>query len=334
MIDDMASLKQAMEQMDAHDVTVSQAGKDRAAQILSNAKLSFSKLAERIEERRLLLRPKILDSIRRMDQPDLLGDAAFREAGILLRRDGQSFRQIADAIELDGRPAPGFEEPVRKNEPLYPIEMESEPGAPDWLSVLNLVARIVFFPLRRPLRFLAIALPALLLFNALRGPGTVGQQVSGYFADVSAARQRADAATSWVSSFVDKLTSRRTREAAAPPTPPTSIPSPPAAEPSSPATTPSTGRVTASPPHATTPAPAANAPPVPPQAAPAAPPPPRPRLDERGVPPSNSPANDRHQAVRPRTFGDLMQEGFRRNSRMAGPCIGGAGGCYWAGGRY
>jgi hypothetical protein len=34
MIDDMASLKQAMEQMDADDVAVAEAAKDRAAQIL------------------------------------------------------------------------------------------------------------------------------------------------------------------------------------------------------------------------------------------------------------------------------------------------------------
>ena len=59
MIDNMASLKQAMEQMDADDATVAQAAKDRAAQILSDAKLSFSKLAEAIEQQRLLLRPRI-----------------------------------------------------------------------------------------------------------------------------------------------------------------------------------------------------------------------------------------------------------------------------------
>ena len=66
MIDDMASLKQAMEQMDADDIAVAEAAKDRAAQILSDAKLSFSKMAELIEQRRLLLRPKIVTSIKRM----------------------------------------------------------------------------------------------------------------------------------------------------------------------------------------------------------------------------------------------------------------------------
>src|SRR5215467_14065476 len=100
MIDDMASLKQAMEQMDAEDVEVAQAGRDRAAQLLRDAKLSFSKMAELIEQRRLLLRPKILTSIKRMDQPEMLGDAAFHDAGSALRREGQSFRQIAESLYL------------------------------------------------------------------------------------------------------------------------------------------------------------------------------------------------------------------------------------------
>src|ERR1700744_1680912 len=102
MIDAMASLKQAMGQLDAQDPAAAGAAKDRAAQILGEAKLSFSKLAELIEQRRLLLRPKIVANLKRMDQPDLLGDAAFRDAGSALRREGQSFRQIAEAIELNG----------------------------------------------------------------------------------------------------------------------------------------------------------------------------------------------------------------------------------------
>ena len=114
MIDDMASLKQAMEQMDADDVAVAHAAKDRAAQILSDAKLSFSKMAELIEQRRLLLRPKIVTSIKRMDQPDTLGDAAFRDTGASLRREGQSFRQIAEALELSGGTAPRDEDACRR----------------------------------------------------------------------------------------------------------------------------------------------------------------------------------------------------------------------------
>ena len=104
MIDDMALLKQAMEQMDADDVAVAEAAKDRAAKVLSDAKLSFSKMAELIEQRQLLLRPRIVAGIKRMDQPGMLGDAAFRDTGSALRREGQSFRQIAEAIELAARP--------------------------------------------------------------------------------------------------------------------------------------------------------------------------------------------------------------------------------------
>ena len=122
MIDDMARLKQALEQMDAEDPTVAQAAKDRAAQTLSDAKLNFSKMAELIEQRRLLLRPRIVAGIKRMDQPGMLGDAAFRDTGSALRKEGQSFRQIAEAIELTGRPAPPYEDPVQTSEPLRQME--------------------------------------------------------------------------------------------------------------------------------------------------------------------------------------------------------------------
>jgi hypothetical protein len=37
---------------------------------------------------------------------------------------------------------------------------------------------------------------------------------------------------------------------------------------------------------------------------------------------------------RPRTFEDIIPEGIRRHSRMAGACIGGVGGCSWGGGQY
>ena len=340
MIDDMASLKKAMEQMDAEDVAVSQAAKDRAAQILSEAKLSFSKLAEMIEERRLLLRPRIVAGIKRMDQLEMLGDAAFRDTGNLLRREGQSFRQIAEAIELNGSPAPRYEEPVQKSELLYPVEIESEPSLPGWLRAVNFVARIVFFPLRHPIRFLTIALLAIVLFNVLRGSGTIGQQISGYFADVSTARQRVDSALSSAGSLFDKRTPNRSQEAAAPPTSPTPIPSPPAAEPS-PSTPPPSGAATASATPATTPSPGVTAPapspsssPVSPWTVPAGPPASTPRLDARSVPPSHSAANDRTRAARPRTIEDMIPDGSPRNSRMAGPCTRGVGGCYWGGGRY
>ena len=204
MIDDMASLKQAMEQMDADDVAVAEAAKDRAAQILSDAKLSFSKMAELIEQRRLLLRPKIVTSIKRMDQPNTLGDAAFRDAGASLRREGQSFRQIAEALELNGGTAPRYEDTVHKGVVLHQMEMESEPDGPDWPRAPTLVMRIVGYPFRHPIRFLTIALLAIMLFNGLRDFAGVGRRISGYVGDVSAARERADAAMSSVSSFVEK----------------------------------------------------------------------------------------------------------------------------------
>src|SRR5712691_5208075 len=130
MIDDMALLKKTMEQMDAEDPIVAQAAKDRAAQTLSDAKLSFSKMAQLIEQRRLLLRPRIVAGIKRMDQPGMLGDGAFRDTGSALRKEGQSFGQIAEAIEVTGGPTPRYEGPVPDREPMSePMrEMVSGPG--------------------------------------------------------------------------------------------------------------------------------------------------------------------------------------------------------------
>ena len=252
MIDDIASLKQAMEQMDADDVAVAQAAKDRAAQILSDAKLSFSKMAELIEQRRLLLRPKIVTSIKRMDQPDTLGDAAFRDTGASLRREGQSFRQIAEALELSGGTAPRYEDTVQKGDVLYQMEMESEPDGPAWPRAPTLVMRIVGYPFRHPIRFLTIALLAVMLFNGLRDFAGVGRRISGYVGDVSAARERADAAMSSVSSFVEKRIMRPSEEAAAPPTSSAPIPSPSPAN-SPPPAAPSTGPAVTSAPPATAP---------------------------------------------------------------------------------
>jgi hypothetical protein len=153
MIDDMALLKQAMEQMDAEDPAVAQTAKDRAAQILSDAKLNFSKMAELIEQRRLLLRPRIVAGIKRMDQPGMLGDAAFRDTGSALRREGQSFGQIAEAIELTDRPPLRYEDLEQKSEPLHQMTSEPlyeraiEPGTPAWLKAFAFVVSIVFFPM-------------------------------------------------------------------------------------------------------------------------------------------------------------------------------------------
>jgi len=325
MIEDMAALKQAMEQMDAQDPAVAEAAMHRAAHILSASKLSFAKMAELIEQRRLLLRPRIVASIKRMDQPEMLGDAAFRDAGSALRREGQSFHQIAEALELYGGSAPQYGEAVPASEPHHQLEMTDEWAAPAWLSALDLFARIVFFPLRHPLRFFTIAVLAFVLFNTVRGLVGFGQQVSGFVDGIAGARQRVDKAISSVSSFVDK---RQSQETAAPPASPAPIPSASTAAPSpTPSAAPTT--VLASP--ATAPAPSANeaASPAPPSAAvPATPPVSTPLPDARAPA-----ANDRPQTAR-RAFQDLMPTGFRRSSRQAGPCIGGVGGCYWGGGRY
>jgi hypothetical protein len=362
MIDDMALLKQAMEQMDAEDPVVAQAAKERAAQTLSDAKLSFSKMAELIEQRRLLLRPRIVANIKRMDQPGMLGDAAFRDAGSALRKEGQSFREIAEAVERTGRPTSGYEDPVGKSEPLH--ETPSESGAPAWRRALVFVTRIVFSPLRRRIWLLAIALLVSLPLYALRGFVAPGQQGSGYFDTVAAVRDSADKAMSSVSSFIHERILRQSKEATASPTPPAPIPSPPAAAPSPPSPTPSAAPATAPAPPATAPAPSANAPAVPappsaapalPSAAPAGPPVSTPRRDASGAPPSKSAANrgaareDRYPWSRccapfeddrpriddrPRSFQDIIPEGIRRHSRMAGPCFGGVGRCSWGGSRY
>ena len=357
MIDDMAILKQAMEQMDAEDPVVAQAAKDRAAQTLSNARLSFSKMAALIEQRRLLLRPRIVASIKRMDQPGMLGDAAFRDTGSALRREGQSFRQIAEAIELAGRPSLRYEDPAQNGAPPHPMASEpldpmaGEPGEPAWMSALVFVASMVFFPLRHPARFLAIALVAILLLYGSGGFASLGQHV---FDGVAAVRRSADQAMSSVGSFVDAQILRRSKQATAPPTAPAPIPSAPAASPSA---TPPAAPATAPAPPATASAPSnASAPPAPPSAAPAAPsaspagpPAPTPRRDAKGDPPSRSAANrgaareDRTSGSRgsaafeddrPRAFEDIIPGGIRRHSRVAGPCIGGVGGCYWGGGHY
>jgi hypothetical protein len=353
MIDDMARLKQAMEQMDAEDPVVAKAAKERAAQTLSDAKLSFSKMAELIEQRRLLLRPRIVVNIKRMDQPGMLGDAAFRDAGSALRKEGQSFREIAEAVERTGRLTSGYEDPVRKSEPLH--EALSESGAPVWRRALVFVTRIVFSPLRRRIWLLAIALLVSLPLYALRGFVAPGQQGSGYFDTVAAVRDSADKAMPSLSSFIHERILRQSKEATASPTPAAPIPSSPAAAPLPLSATPSAAPATESTPHTTRPAPSAkaSAPPAPPSAAPAlpsatAPGPPvsTPRRDARSKSPSKSAADcgvprDDHYPCsrrstpfennRPRAFEDLIPELIRRNSRMAGPCSGGVGGCPWGG---
>ncbi len=219
MTDDMASLKQAMDQMDAEDPTVAQAGKDRAALILSEARLSFAKLAELIQQRRLLLQPAILARIKRMDQPGMLGDAAFRDTGSALRKEGQNFLQIAEAIEASGKLAPRdrqqMSDPLHQiaSEPSYPAP--SEPGSSRWLKALTMVVGIALLPLRHPLRFLAIILFAAVLFYAARGVVAVSQQVSAFVDGVATIRHGADTALSSAGSFINERVLRQVQGGAA-----------------------------------------------------------------------------------------------------------------------
>jgi hypothetical protein len=309
MIDDMASLKQAMEQMDADDAAVAQAARDRAAQILSDARLSFAKIAELIEERRLLLRPRIVASIKRMDQPDGLGDAAFRDTGASLRKEGQSFRQIAEALELGGEIAPRYEKAVDSG--LHPMEFESERDVPESQRAPVRVSYL--------LRLLVIALLAVVLFYAVREFAGGNWHFPGYRAGLGAARQRADTAVSSANSSV-----RPPEEAANAPTPPVPVPSVSPGEPTS-AASPSAGPTSPSAPPTATAAPSTNE---------AAAPTPPPRSEAKSVPPSTSTANDRPRTAQSRAVNDFMPDRIRRNSRSAGPCMGGVGGCYWGGGQY
>ena len=294
MINDMASLRKAMEQMDAEDVSVAEAAKDRAAKILSDANMNFSKLAELIEQRRLLLRPRIVTNIRKMDQPEMLGDAAFRDVSAALRREGQSFYQIAEALELGGGSAARYEDVTRNN--YVPVRL--------WPRALAFAMRTVGYPLRHPIRFLIVALLALMVLNGLRDFVGFSRRISGYAGDISAARGHWDSVTSAVSSFFEKRLTPPSKEAAAPPaaTAPTPSPSPAAPPPSA---APSTGPAAKTAPPATT-----------------APPPSRPAV------------KDRRQAERSRVIEEIVPPEVRRDSRGGGRCIGGIGGCYWGGGHY
>ena len=316
MINDMASLKTAMLQMDAEDAAVAEAAKDRAAKILSDAGLNFSKLAELIEQRRLLLRPRIVTNIKRMDQPEMLGDAAFRDVSASLRREGQSFHQIAEALELNGGTAPRYGDTVQRNDVLYQPVLARNGR---WFRsplVMRIVMRVLGYPIQHPIRFLTIALLAVLLFNGLRDLAGLGRRVSGYASGVSAARERWDAVTSSVSTFFEKRLTPTSREAAAPPTPAAPAPSPSPANPP-PSAAPSTGpAVTTAPPATTTAPPSTAAPP------------------SMAVPPSRPAAKDRRQAAQRRPLEEWVPADIRRNSRAGGRCVAGIGGCYWGGGQY
>jgi hypothetical protein len=161
-----------------------------------------------------------------------------------------------------------------------------------------------------------------------------------------------------VSSFVNEHILRRSSEATAQLPPPVPIPSPPAAARSPPSATPSAAPAAAPALPPIAPLASSNAPappaapaatPAAPSAGPAGPPVSTPRRDTRGKPPSKSAANcgaaredcypwsGRRAPFEddgPRAFGALIPEGIRRNSRTAGPCVGGVGGCSWGGSQY
>jgi hypothetical protein len=302
----------------------------------------------------LLLRPRIVASIKRMDHPGPLGDAAFRDTGSALRKEGQSFRQIAEAIERTGRLPPGSMDSVQPSAPLHP--MAGEPAEPAWRRALVFVASLVFFPLRHPIRFLAIALLATLLFYALRGLVAPGQQVLRHF-DGVAVRDNARKTMSPVTSFVDRHILGQSSEATAPPPIPAPIPSPPVAAPSPPSAAAPAAAASTSAPAAPAPAasadgsaaPAAPAAPMPAWVAPMLPSVVVPGRAAKGKASAKSAAGccaawqvrdpGSHRCLpfedeRPRDFKDIMPGGVARNSRMAGSCFGGVGGCYWGGGRY
>lgn len=329
MINDMASLKQAMEHMDAEDAAVAQAAKDRAAQILADARLDFAKLAELIEQRRLLLRPRILASIKRMDQPASLGDAAFRDTHASLRKEGQSFRQIAEALELSGGAAHRDEEQALRSELDHRMEPDRQRDDPASTSAPPVGTHLVSFPLRHPIRFLVIAVLMVMLVNALRDFAGSGRQIPGYRASMNA-RQNADAAMSSAGSLLRR---RSSEQAGTPPTPPAPVPSTSPADQPAPTASPAGPAASSAPVPA---APAANESAAPsPSASPSAPVPSTPpRAETKSGPPPAPRANDPHRTARLRSLDDLMPDRMRRNSQSAGPCIGGAGGCFWGGGRY
>ncbi|WP_240535725.1 hypothetical protein [Bradyrhizobium sp. STM 3809] len=329
----MASLKQAMVQMDSEDATVAQTGKDHAAQILEASGLSFAKLAELIQQRRLLLQPSVLGRIKRMDQPGSLGDSAFRATWGALRKEGQSFLQIAEALEVSGGLRPwGDDEAGALRPPMaqLPAEAAIDPGRRAPPTAFTLAVDIVTFPLRHPIRFLTVAVLGLVLFYGYRGAVTLGQQVSSLF-DGTAARRGSSA------------------EGPAPPASPAVTPSRAASSPST-ATPPPASAATPSPtpvPSEAAPADLARAPSPPASAAPAIPPASSPRRDARTAAPSRfatecgatrdglSTWSRRCPSVgderRPRAFEDMVPAAIRRDSRQAGPCIGGVGGCFWGG---
>jgi hypothetical protein len=307
MIDGMASLKQAMEQMDAEDPTVAQAAKDRAGQILSDAKLSFSKLGDLIEQHRLLLRPRIVASIKRMDQPAMLGDSAFRDTTASLRKEGQSFRQIAEALELRGGTEPPIHESLRQHALTH---FDDEPEEAENRASPSPVIRVITYPFRHPIQILAIAVLTVMLINGLREFAASDHPIDARRVGDTAARRQAAASSSSA--------------------PPANSQAGPSSSASSPA---GSAEPSASPQASTTPSATEPAPAVPANPSATAPPASTSTRDPKSPLPSTA-SGDRTRTYRLRSLGDFMPAQLRRSSRYAGPCRGGIGGCYWGGGQY
>jgi len=382
MIDDMAPLKKAMEQMDAEDPDVAQAAKEQAAQTLSDAKLSFSKLAELIEQRRLLL------AAQDRDRPQTHGSArhAWRR-GLPRRRQRAPERRselsakLPKPSNLTADPRPNTRIWHRGASPLRQAANEMPYGMPkratvmgcrtnhrtgcrtspctgcratcvcrmaEWCSVF---VAALFLPVPTShKRFLMLALVAFLLFYALRGIVGLGQPVTGHPESVATARRGADSVMSSVSSFINEQILRRTKEPAATPTPQAPIPSPSVAVPSLPSANQPAAPPTASGPPATVATPSANARGDPSRTAlggsravhrP-------PLHVHTGAAPCREVRREPHSRTatkllraaggtrlpglfaaqpledgRPLTFDDIIPEGARRNSSVAGPCVAG-----------
>ncbi|HLN07391.1 MAG TPA: hypothetical protein VK281_00260 [Xanthobacteraceae bacterium] len=84
--------------MDGLDSSAAVAAKNDAARLLTAAQLSFTAIAEQLEQRRLLMPPDIIAAIKRIDLPGE-GDAAFVGTRKLLARAKLSFQDIAQALE-------------------------------------------------------------------------------------------------------------------------------------------------------------------------------------------------------------------------------------------
>jgi len=323
MLDNMASLRQAMEEMDAQDPAASLAAKDRAAQILKDNDLNFTKMAELIEQRRLLLRPKILASMKRMDH-EMLGEVSFRETGNALRREGQSFRQVADALELNRGLEPQHEDSLLTSEPSH--EMAIEPGRRAPLRAASGRTSIFFFPLRHPFWFFLIALAAVGLIYIVSSLGVTDRPRGDRTqAVVSATPSCPTPPCSASPSATPSATSSAT-VAGTPPTT-TSTPSPnaatslpPTASPCPPTSTSSRDAYGASSSTSSRDAYGASSSTS--------------SRDAYGASSSKSTVNDCTEMRPAPIFGSLIPTRHRRDSTSAGQCVRGVGGCRWGGGQF